>query len=290
VSDLPLLLRLLLALHRGTLALERAARELLQAAAWALVPAGRRDAVTQGGYARLPTYLPGGATFERGLFAYEALALTHPAWPRAGKVLVGGAGGGREVKALLARGHAVRAFEPVEPLAAACAGVCRAGDGACLVGAYADLAAAARGEGGPLAPLVAEAPYDAVWLGWGSLAHVTEPERVEAIFAAARRLAPAGPLFTNFYPRAVEGRGVRLAARLDRLLRLLGAPGRRPEGGVFHPQGAFVVTHTRDALAAVAARHGYAVAAGDREAPGWLLFVPDGKPGEVTSAPSCAAP
>jgi len=280
LSDLPLPLRLLLALHRGTLALERVARELLHAGAWAVVPPSGRDAVTRALYARLETYRPGGATFERGLFAYEALALSLPAWPRGGKVLVGGAGGGRETKVLLARGHAVRAFEPVAVLAEACAAVCRAGDGACLRGDYADLVAAARGEGGPLAAFAAEAPYDAVYLGWGSLAHVTEPALVDAVFEAARRLAPAGPVFTNYYVPAPGGRGPRLGARLDRLFRLLGAPGRRPAGGTFHPQGAFVLTYTREALAAVAARHGYAVAAGDREAPGWLLFVP-GEAGAV---------
>jgi hypothetical protein len=276
---LPPWLRALLTLHRLTFRLERVAREILSAVAWACTAPARRDDVTGAIYLAQPGYLPGGSIFERGLFGYEKEALARPEFPRAGRILLGGAGAGRELRVLAERGYSVRAFEPVPELAAACAELCRArGDTACVRASYADLVLAARDGAGPLAAFAAEGPYDAVILGWGSLSNVTEPALVDAIFGAARSLAPGGPVFTNFYPRAVgpPGRAARLGALLAKVLARLGAPGSRPPGGAFHPLGGFMIAYTCDDLVRIAARHGYRLAAAETESPAWVLLVPVG--------------
>jgi len=278
---LPLLIRLHLGAHRATLLLERLARELLDAVAWAWTRPDRRDAVTGAIYARASTYLRGGEAFQRGLASWELDGLGRPEWPGAGRVLVCGAGGGREVLALATRGYVVRAFEPLPSFAAACAEECRlAGVASCLEGSYADLVEAVRHRSGPLAPLAAGPEFDAVLLGWASLAHVTEPERVEAVLEAVQRLCPRGPVFTSFYTAdsvgMATGRARRLGEVLGRIFSALGAPGRRPERGVFHPRGGFLLTSSAEELAAMAGRHGYRVAAVSTLAPQpWALLVPE---------------
>lgn len=277
---LPYLIRLHLGAHRATLLLERLTREILDAVAWSWTRPARRDQVTSAIYARQPAYLRGGEAFERGLFDWERQALARPEWPRSGRLLLGGAGGGRELLALAARGYVVRAFEPIPSFAEACARECRLTPGAsCRAGSYADLVEAVREGRGPLAALLAEAPFDAVLLGWGSLAHVTEPGRVDEVLAAARALAPRGPVFTSFYTGdavgTAPGRVRWLGRALGRLFAALGAPGRRPDGAVFHPNAGFVLTSTAEGMTALAARHGYEVGAittsGTQP---WALLVP----------------
>ena len=80
-----------------------------------------RDAVNALVFSAEDTYAPGGPTFTRGLFAWEREALAHPAFPRGGRLLLGGAGGGRELVALAAMGYTVDAFEPAGALLAALA-------------------------------------------------------------------------------------------------------------------------------------------------------------------------
>lgn len=276
---LPLFIRTHLAAHGATLLLERVARELLSTTSWSWTPPDRRDEVTAAIYARQPRYLRGGVAFDGGLARWEEDAFARPEWPRSGKILIAGAGGGREVRALAQRGYAVRGFEPLGSFAEACARECAAVlDATCVEGSYADLVEAARGGTGRLASLVGAAPFDAILLGWGSLAHVVDPERVEAIFDAARKLGPRAPLLTSFYSWETLGTGriERFGRALGRLFSALGAPGRRPAGAVFVPQAGFVQTHTAEALEALAARRGYQVAwlSSARPQP-WALFIPE---------------
>lgn len=277
---LPLLIRFHLLVYRAAVLLERGLRELLDVVAWSSTPPEERDAVVSALFARQPTYRRGGIDFERGLFAWEREGLGRPEWPVRGRVLVGGAGGGREMVALASRGYAVRGLEPVPILAAACAEEC-AGlpDASCLQGSYADLLEALRTGSGPLAALAAEPPFDAVLLGWGSLAHVTDPGVAEGVFEATRRLAPSGPVFTCFY-MAEEGRVRQAGDRLLRILAALGAPGHRPRGGYFRPNAGFLMTCKPEEVVSLAERHGYRVAAMSVALPQpWAMLVPEGGPG-----------
>jgi hypothetical protein len=249
---------------------------------WAWTAPGDRDAVTAAVYARQAQYVRGGAAFEGGLFRWEEDAFAHPDWPRSGKVLIAGAGGGRELRVLADRGYSVRSFEPLGTFASACATVCAGYPGAtCTEASYADLVEATEKGSGRLCSLLDEAPFDAIVLGWGSLAHVTEPERVEAVLDAARILGPRGPLFTSFYtPESVglgTGRLERLGAMVGRFLVAAGGSGQRPDGGVFLPRAGFVQTATPDRMAALASRHGYRVAAMTKAPPQpWAIFMPAG--------------
>ena len=280
VPRLPLLIRLHLLAYRAALLLERGLRELLDVVAWSWTPPEQRDAVVSALFARQPTYRRGGIDFERGLFPWEREGLGRPEWPERGRVLVGGAGGGRELVALASRGYAVRGFDPVPSLAAACAKECAdLPDASCLQGSYADLLEALRTGSGPLAALAAEPPFDAVLLGWGSLAHVTDPACAEAVLGATRRLAPNGPVFTCFY-MAEEGRLRLVGDRLARLFAALGAPGRRPRGGYFRPTAGFLMTCTPEEVVSLAERHGYRVAVMSVALPQpWALLVPADGPG-----------
>ena len=153
-----------------------------------LEPELRADA-TVAAYSDMRTYLPGGTTFENGLFGWEESLLEQPSLPRAGRVLLAAAGGGRELKALLARGFGVTAFEPNPVLFEGASSVAAAAkDARVLRATYADLVAAATHEG-PLASLAQES-FDFVLFGWGSFTHLTE--RDAQLARRARRIERRG--------------------------------------------------------------------------------------------------
>jgi hypothetical protein len=122
---------------------------------------------------------------------FEAVLPQPPA-----RVLVGGAGRGREVLALRAFGYAVDAFEPTPSsgpqLSAA------VGSGLALTGSHEDLARACQGEPSPLAALAAQR-YDAVLLGWTSLSHVLDTRERYALFEACQIVCPRGPILGSFF-------------------------------------------------------------------------------------------
>ncbi len=116
-----------------------------------------------------------------------------------GRILVGAAGGGREVGALLERGYEVAAFEPADKPRAH--GRARHRGRVTIEAAdYDALTAAVRGEtASPLAD-IARARYDAVLLGWGSFTHVAGGARRAALLSACDQLTD-GPILASFYFR-----------------------------------------------------------------------------------------
>jgi hypothetical protein len=139
--------------------------------------------------------------------AWWAAAL--PAAPA--HLLVGGAGAGREVRALLARGYRISACDPVPAAAAALAGLLGSDAAAC-----ADHESPHRWPGPPR--------VDAVLFGWGSLTHVLEAAgRRRALEAAAARTD--GPVLASVWTRTAfpppTGRAARVGEwfglRLGRL-------------------------------------------------------------------------
>lgn len=157
-----------------------------------------------------------------------------------GRLLVGAAGTGRECEALLARGYAVDAFEPVAAAAAACAArVPAPGRVACA--SYRELVAAVAGDrGSPAAPF-AGTRYDAVILGWGSLSYVTSLEEARALLAAAFALAPHGPVLASCWVRddglAATSRAAALGWRVGRLAaRVRGRASDTVDGAVLDPR------------------------------------------------------
>jgi hypothetical protein len=232
--------------------------------AW-LDPA-QRDAVTQHAYSRQHIYLPGGATFERGLFDWEKTALALPQVPRTGRVLLGAAGGGRELQGLAAMGYEVTAFEPNPTLLEGTRAIARRwGDRVTVLqGTYDDMIAAACEGTGPLASLRERGGFDLVIFGWGSFTHVIDPSRQRELLRAAHALAPQAPLLLSFFTRQEAGDGpVGNAERLRRRLRhafaLLGRPSAAPAGLGYEAGGGFVYSFTVGEIQALAFEAGYLV-------------------------------
>ncbi len=121
-----------------------------------------------------------------GLFPFELRALELFPKPPA-RLLVPGAGGGREMLALLGLGYDVDGFEPVARLVAA---------GRAALGVEAGRLAQATMQGWA-ADL--HGPYDAVFTGWGMWTHlVRRTDRLDAL-RALRRACPAGPILLSFW-------------------------------------------------------------------------------------------
>ncbi len=200
---------------------ERVTR-VLAGVAWSAAPAGALTALSVGlgerGFA--PSH-------QRGPLSWE------PAWwdaalpPPPARVLVGGAGAGREVTALEARGYRVDAFEPAPALAEALAGACH-GQSWTLTH---EAVAAGRGPTGP---------YDAVLLGWGSLSHVLEDSDRRALMRRCAALTD-GPILASVFLRD-DRRPTRPAALGARLgAALLGAERPLHPGVFFLPAVGFLV-------------------------------------------------
>jgi hypothetical protein len=208
--------------------------------AWACVPPSLREEVTASIYGADRGYGPGGGVFERGFFPWEARLLARADVPQRGRVLLGGAGGGREIAALREHGYQVTAFEPSGPLAVAAAAVAARLPGArVLEGAYADLGPAVRGEG-RLASLRDDAPFALVLLGWRSLSHVLAEGARVALFVALTELAPQAPVIASYLPRRAVHVG-RTRRVLRRALGALGAPTQAPPDAAFIPAAGFAV-------------------------------------------------
>lgn len=150
-------------------------------------------------YQRDEVYDPGKPAFRDRLFPWEAVAIREHFPGAPGRVLLGGAGGGREALALAAQGYEVVAFEPAPRLAAAMAAEAatvpavhpyRAG--------YEDLPrlAPARGQG-PAHDVRRLGPFSCAVMGWGSFAHLPTPEARLASLRAFSEVTD-GPILVSF--------------------------------------------------------------------------------------------
>jgi hypothetical protein len=123
------------------------------------------------------------------------------------RILVGGAGSGREPLALAQLGYSVVAFEPIESLAREMAAITvskNPGQVEAALGSYADMPVL-RGLTAEQIDLRSQAPFAAGVIGWGSFSHLaTDAERTHALrqFAAVTR----GPILVSFFgvPAAEE--------------------------------------------------------------------------------------
>lgn len=225
-----------------------------------------RDVVTQQAYRSQDTYLPGGHHHEHGLFDWEDAALSKAPFPQPGdgsaRWLVTAAGGGREARVLASRGFSVDAFEPNDVLLAGARDVASRHPSLRVhEGTYADFARATRGEGGPLAA-IAEARFDAVLLGWGSITHLVEPALHREVLDAVKIVAPNAPVLASFFLRTDEpqGRAARARVKLKGAFRALGGRA-TPPGLLYETAGGFVYWFTEREIRALAEAAGYVVVA-----------------------------
>lgn len=274
---MPRWLRAALAAERAAGAVARGVSLLVEEMALAWVPPHRRDAVTAAVYGAQRMYLAGSPHFEQGLFDWESRALAAPEFPRAGRILLGGAGGGREARALASMGYSVIGFDPsvrlVERSATALAGL----PATVVHAGYGDLIAAARGEPGPLSDVPRSPPVDAVVLGWASFSHLMAGEQRLALLHATRAIAPAAPLLLSFLAAGgggEGGRGERARRALRRTFAALGAPGAPRAGDRFVAWGGFLHLLSVEDIRTLAAAAGYRVAIVAASPYGHALLVP----------------
>ena len=188
------------------------------------------------------------------LFPWESRAIECLGLTKGSTVLLGAAGGGRELEALALDGVRVLAFEPSELFTSAqevaanheSANVWRAD--------YAELVHAANTGSGVLSELTAET-FDAVILGWGSIGHVLDHADRLALLRATNRLAPDAPLMCSYLGEREPP--TRRQASLRKQLRRLRP--RMDAGLRFRADVGFYYAFQPGEIAVLAAEAGYGV-------------------------------
>jgi hypothetical protein len=258
---LPLLIRTALAAERIRRTVEHLQLLLSEEVLWAWTPPRQREAINQIVYSGKDTYLPGGSIFEEGLLEWERIAFATPPFPPSGRILLGGAGGGRELHGLCGMGFDVVAFEPSERLCEGGRQIVSAYPKSTVVRAsYEDLVTAAEQRTGPLAAHVLNISFDAVFFGLASFNYIfTESDR-QALLRATRSIAPKAPLLFSFVPQSTEtGRLDRLRPAIRSLFAFLKAPSPRCPGDSFTSHTGFIHNLTLAEVRAAADRSGYRI-------------------------------
>jgi len=236
---------------------------LVDEALLAWVPVEARSELTASIYAKDTQYLPGGSRFRSGLFSWEEKVLSGPLFPRAGRVLLGGAGAGRELVALVARGYHVVAFDPCLRFADAARGTVTTDKAEVFHASYEDLVVAMEGRGGRLAPVAGGPRFDAAIVGWGSFSHILPSSKRAEVLRAIRLVCPGGPVLLSFgyiggVPEVVGKGRVRNVFRSA--FAKLGAPVLSEDRDHFVRGIGFFSYLGRDEIEKVAADAGYAIA------------------------------
>jgi hypothetical protein len=155
-------------------------------------------------YSAAERYDPNSEAFVSSLYPWEDQAIERHFPPPPARILVGGAGAGREPFALAERGYQVVAFEPVARLAGAMAE--RAAKTGVPVASYRGgyqqlprLEPVGRSGDHVLAP-----GFDGAVIGWGSMSHLyTDRDRVGALRSMAA--LTSGPILVSFIATRPEG-------------------------------------------------------------------------------------
>jgi hypothetical protein len=175
------------------------------------------DAFNDLTYGASGIYKPDATNFRGDLFNWEKEAIARAFPPPPARVLIGGAGGGREAFALADRGYDVVAFDPAPDLARSMAAHASSkGRVSPWIGRYQDLPRLCPvAQQGDSIELRTQPRFHAAILGWTSFSHIRHRSaRVRSL----REMAAVtdGPVVISFYlarePRRSGGRG--LAGRL----------------------------------------------------------------------------
>lgn len=177
------------------------------------------DTYTEGAYNQDTTYRPSHQNFRHYLFPWEekTIAAFFPAPPA--RILVGAAGGGREVLALLQRGYEVVAFEPSKELIHTLQKTLSDDAPAHLYqGRYEQLPRLySLDKDQHELQLGSLGCFDAAIIGWGSFVHLrNEEQRVHALKHMAS--VTKGPLLVSFFMRNWDQQEEKLG-RFRRLIR-----------------------------------------------------------------------
>ena len=277
-SGIPWWARIVMSIDHNVRMLSHAVSIIRDETMLAFIPPERRPSVTTAIYDQQRSYAPGGELFALGLYEWERRLIATPPFPAPpARLLLGGAGGGREVVPLRDRGYEVWSFEPSPQLVAEANTAMGAQNGASLVvGDYDDLVRAVRGEFTRLSALATQ-EFDAIILGWGSLSYVTPEEARLELLVTLKMLAPAAPVILSFIPRLdadERGRPAALRRGLRRVLPRLGGQPVTDSGEQFVPWGGFASALPLDEIERLALQSGYRPAVLETEPYGHALLVP----------------
>jgi hypothetical protein len=128
----------------------------------------------------------------RGFFPYEREMLERYFPPAPARLLVHGAGAGRETVLLVRMGYAVDAYEPVGDMVEYANGVLAASGAKVQQMSLQAWAAAPSGE------------YDGIFTGWDMWTHIMHHEERVAALRAFLAVCSGGPLLLSFYRPAVD--------------------------------------------------------------------------------------
>jgi 2-polyprenyl-3-methyl-5-hydroxy-6-metoxy-1,4-benzoquinol methylase len=185
-----------------------------------LLREGHLQEVTADGYTKGSTF----STDEhnrRGLFDWERKAIEKFFRPRS-RIVIAGAGGGREALAMVAQGFEVMAFDPDERLI----GECRSR----LTTEEAQRLSLLTVPPNAV-PALGDADFDAGIVGWGALGHMTSKSvRAEFLRRFGDLLKPGAPLLISFHLRAAQSRADSLRHAIAKSVAAVTA-GRKPEAG-----------------------------------------------------------
>jgi hypothetical protein len=204
---------------------------------------------------------------DRGLFPWETSWFAADLPPAPAKILLGGAGTGREAHHLVDQGYDLVAFDPVARFVDR-ARVTFAGTAAVtfLVGSYEDLIQPRSARAQLFAGQVeSRTPYDAVLLGWASLTHLVEPETRLSVLARMRELCPSGPVLISFWATddrdaPTQGNARSWGARLGSLLsRGLARPAALDDADYVLAHSGFGHRFSRPEIESLAQKAGYTV-------------------------------
>ena len=182
-------------------------------------------------YGTTKVYDASAPEFRERLFNWEAELVQRVFPPPPGRVLVGGAGGGRETFELISRGYAVAAFEPSDVLARSMADRAATNGHAVEVflGRYQELPVLRRGwERSGRGSAGSGNRFDAAMLGWSSFSHIRHrQDRISTLQRFAE--VTDGPVVASFFLRRDTNRP------RHRLSRWAGRFGLRADGDRVHP-------------------------------------------------------
>jgi len=199
-----------------------------------------------------------------GMFAWEEKWFSSDLPPPPARILLGGAGSGREILHLVRHGYRIVAFDPVPSFVRH--GRSRLQSGQCeafLVGSFEDLATpddqTARAFWNDIH---ARGPYDAVVCGWGSFTHVSTDAHRRSLLRQFKRACPNGPVLLSFWMRGEDaqirkGRAWRLGWKLGRLLANRKATAEPDPGDWFLGNAGFGHFFTLEEIGELAANTGY---------------------------------
>jgi hypothetical protein len=182
------------------------------------------------------------------------------------RILIGAAGGGREMLYLSKMGYDVAGFEPIVSLVNNIQRIIDKNKLLCsLCAGYEELT-----NGIPI--IESNAPFQAIILGWTSLAHVGEEPIRKKLFQKLRQLCPAGPVlvsWTNTYDTINYKRKM-----LRSLLMHLGAQ-RQSIADYYNSYSGFLHPFTVNEIEALAKEGGYSIAMLSRQSHPYAVFIPN---------------